>query len=109
MSIFSSMNSMLKNHYEKIILVFLLIAFAILLFVQIQVVQVTQNKQVDDKIGRKEMPSDYEQLDFANDPAYKDSNIFSSDLVLTFRDDAAAAKSDASNLMIPFRMAECVA
>lgn len=108
MSIATSLRALFKNHYEKIILVFLLIAFAILLFVQIQIVQVAQNKKVDDKIGRKELPSDYKPIDFASGDAYKPDRIFSTELELKFRDDAEAAKSERTNVMVPFRLAECI-
>ena len=72
-----SFGKIYKNHYEKFIVVFLLVIFAILLVWQVSVTQESQNKKVDRIVNRRDGKSNYKTpYDFSSEQ-YKLESIFS--------------------------------
>ena len=68
-----------QNHYEKIILVFLLIIFALLLVWQVSFTQEAQNKRIDSIVTKKDGPSDYKSPYDFNGADFDLDQIFSKD------------------------------
>ena len=72
-----SFGKIYKHHYEKFIVLFLLIIFAVLLVWQVSVTQESQNKEVDRIVSRRDGKSNYKTpYDFAGEE-FQLSHIFS--------------------------------
>ena len=71
------MKRFLYAHYEKIILAFLLVIFAALLYYQLLFVQKAQNQDVESRVNPAPKPSDYQPMDFTTDKKYRMETIFS--------------------------------
>lgn len=103
-----SFGKIYKNHYEKFIVVFLLVIFAILLVWQVSVTQESQNKKVDRIVNRRDGKSNYKTpYDFSSEQ-YKLESIFSQEVA-----QVAHAKSDdlqalSTDLMLSYKLARCV-
>lgn len=98
------MKKFLNAHYEKIILAVLLIAFAALLYYQLQFVQTAQNQDIDDIVNQKQPNTDYESIDFASKKEYKMETIFSE----WNKVEPGEVSATATQMMAPYPMAECV-
>ena len=98
------MKKFLNAHYEKIILAVLLIAFAALLYYQLQFVQTAQNQDIDDIVNQKQPNTDYEPIDFGARKEYKMETIFSE----WNKVEPGEVSATATQMMAPYPMAECV-
>ena len=70
----------LKQHYEKLILVTILVAAAALLAWQVMVIQDAQSLKVEKVTGQVDPPTDYQKKIDPNSGIYKTAYLFSSDL-----------------------------
>ena len=98
------MKKFLNAHYEKIILAVLLIVFAALLYYQLLFVQKAQTQDVDIMVDQRQPPTDYQSIDFASNKEYKMETIFSDWNTV----EIAQPSRTATQLMVPYQMAECV-
>jgi hypothetical protein len=98
------MKKFLLAHYEKIILAFLLIIFAALLYYQLLFVQRAQNQDVAAKVNPVQKPSDYQPIDFGSDKKFRMETIFSD----WNKVPVSELSPTKSRLMSPYPMAECV-
>lgn len=99
--------SFLKNYYEKVILVFLLIAFIVLLVVQIRVLLQTQQLVINRLINIPEPPPDYILSVDDTKPEYNKGLIFG--LSDEWKTPIASRDLDhpTANIMTPSKLAEC--
>ena len=101
------MNKFFSAHYEKIILAVLLILFAALLFHQLVFVKNAQKEEVEAAVRQDTPRTDYESIDFTSNKSYKMETIFSEwNMVKPSR--TVAANVNATQMMAPYPMAECV-
>ena len=103
-----SLGKFSKNHYEKIILVFLLIIFAILLVWQVSVTQEAQNKRVDKIVNRKDGGSNYRSPYDFNSAEFDLNAIFSKDLAWQRHEKSDSLDSLRTDLLVGYQLARCV-
>ncbi len=94
-----------SNHYEKIILVGLLILFSGLLYWQLSVVQEAQKRKVDHIVNQKDPDADYQLANYETDEHYSAVRTFSGKLNWSaWENKDADSKID---MMVPPAMAPC--
>lgn len=103
-----SFGKIYKHHYEKFIVLFLLIIFAVLLVWQVSVTQESQNKEVDRIVSRRDGKSNYKTpYDFAGEE-FQLSHIFSQDVAQVDHSRSDDLESLQTDLMLSYKLARCV-
>lgn len=95
----------LQAHYEKLILLILLLFCAFMLWYQVGYTQKVQDQKIDEIINRKEPESDYSAIDQAK-VDFKTELVFSDPMTIGFPKHDPESKI--TEMMSPYSMAECV-
>ena len=100
-----SSQNFIQHHYEKIILVGLLLLFSGLLYWQLSVIQNAQNQKVDQIVNQKDPEPDFRKANFMTDPHFADERVFAG--MVEWSEWKNSDPKSVVDIMVPATMAAC--